>query len=160
LPAVSAFASQIVGLGKPVTLHLETHISTAFALGYFIGNKTGTDISIIQKSPKGGRTIWSPDDTPLDDTNIQWDFSEVSISSAGTDLAVSISLSNDVSAEAESYTRSEKIGVAKMLHAKPKKGCGFNAIADANHILQYISELNNQIRDWRVSNGLVTKVHL
>ena len=75
LPAVSSFAEQIVGLGKPVTLHLDTHISTAFALGYYIGNKSGTDISIVQKSPKGGRAHWRADDT-IAEAEQQWDFLE------------------------------------------------------------------------------------
>ena len=159
LPAVSSFAEQIVGLGKPVTLHLDTHISTAFALGYYIGNKSGTDISIVQKSPKGGRAHWRADDT-IAEAEQQWDFLESLVDEGGTDLAVAISISNDVSAEVEQYAKSQMPGIIKILHAKPKCGCGFTAIKDANHILQYIEHLNKEIRAWKVANRSGAKLHL
>jgi len=159
LPAMSKFAEEVIRLGKPLTIHLDTHTSTTFALGYFIGNKSGSDISIIQKSPKGGRSLWRPDKAKVNSED-QWIFSEDIIDSNGTDLAIALSLSNDVSEATMQYLSAQPTGVFKILHARPKSGCGFNAITDANHILEYILQLNNKIRSWKTVNSPTAKLHL
>ncbi|OOG76918.1 SAVED domain-containing protein [Flavobacterium sp. A45] len=159
LPAVQAFSQELINLEKPIILHLDTHISTAFALGYYIGNKSGTEITIVQKSPKG-RALWKPKLTASGEETEQWDFSEISVNSDGDDLALSISITNDISAEVDLFIRSQLTTVVSVLHAKAISGCGFSAIKDADHILQYIVYLNRKIRAWRIANGTQKKIHI
>lgn len=158
LPAVQSFSQELINLEKPIILHLDTHISTAFALGYYIGNKSGTEITIVQKSPKG-RALWKPEVKAIGENQEQWDFSEVSINSDGDDLVVSISITNDISAEVDSFIGSHLPNAGAVLHSKAICGCGFNAIKDADHILQYIVYLNRKMRSWRIANGTQKRVH-
>lgn len=159
LPAIQAFSQELIDLGKPIILHLDTHISTAFALGYYIGNKSGTDITIVQKSPKG-RAYWKPALTASGEETDQWDFSELTVNSGGDEMVLSISITNDISVEVDLFIRSHLPSTAAVMHAKAISGCGFNAIKDADHILQYILYLNRKIRAWRIASGTEKRIHI
>lgn len=159
LPAIQTFSKELIDLGKPIILHLDAHISTAFALGYYIGNKSGTEITIVQKSPKG-RAYWKPELASSGEETEQWDFSDISVNSDGDDLALSISITNDISAEVDLFVRSQLNTVVNILHAKAISGCGFSSIKDADHILQYIVYLNRKIRAWRIANGMEKRIHI
>ncbi|WP_202703892.1 SAVED domain-containing protein [Flavobacterium sp. UGB4466] len=159
LPSIEAFSQELIGLGKPIVLHLDAHISTAYALGYYIGNKSGTDITIVQKSPKG-RVYWKPELEATREETEQWDYTERDGNADGDDLVLSISISNDISAEVDHFVESHVPNAAAVLHAKAISGCGFSAVRNADHIMEYIVFLNRKIRTWKTAKGRGKRIHI
>jgi hypothetical protein len=48
-PSIRSFIDKELAKGIPITLHLDTHISSAFTAGYLLDGKTGVTVRIVQK---------------------------------------------------------------------------------------------------------------
>lgn len=158
-PEVQTLASDIIQQPLPTLLYLDTHLSTAFSLGYCIGNKTGKSISLVQKIP-GGKIIWKPELEKLSRTENVLSWTDETINPKGSEVALVLSITHDIGQNVKEYITSNIPAVSKMNHATINPGPSHSAIRDANHIILMVEEIVSRLRTSRTSLEKQSNLHI
>lgn len=162
LPALQKFADTTIAKNLPVLLHLDTHLSSAFTLGYLMDNKTGVDISVIQKTRNAGRIPFRPDRTiPFDSSESCWQpVREIRLKDDEGDQVLSINITHDSSRQVEEFVKSELPNISRVFHADISGGPSGTAIRDGNHILHAVEQLVSTINTMRSTKERMGKLHI
>lgn len=162
-PLISEFSEKAVEYNKPLQIHLDTHLSIAFALGYFLDNKTGVSTDIWQKGPNG-RKLFSynmeSEDYKKSKNNTNWDFEQISNNEEGTDIVISLNITHQGLPKVQEYVINSLPHTSKIISATIIGGPTFESIRDGNHILLSVLELLQYIKANRIEREGKGQVHL
>ncbi len=142
LPALEQLSDIAISQPKPVLLHLDCHISTAFAMGYLMDQKTGVFVSVVQKVFNGNRIIYSPSYTLTSLDGPLWTINQEKINNEN-EIAISISISRDVNDDVTSYINSNLPSVSNHINFAINPSPGITSIIDGDHVVNCVDELIN-----------------
>ena len=158
-PRIGEFISKsVVPLGR-CQLNLSSHSSVAFAAGYELDPKAGTQISLIQNT-SAGRAVWEFQPESQATCRSQWKVSEVEVSSAAEDVGIVLSVTHDALPEVLEYVRDYVPGIGRMLIFKIAPEIGPMSVVDGNHAWHLAQEIVRVIRGWRPAGSSDGPLHV
>lgn len=153
-PRVKAFLTEILKKSAFLRIILDAHASIAFLTGTILNTKSGTTVELIQKG-RIGSTVWSAADGKQ--SEVRFVHESISIQS-GSEIAVAISVSQNVLSATQQYIESHLPNVGKILSITLPGGPGQQNIAGGAHAAALAEQLSNVIRGMRAS--LECKIHI
>ncbi len=162
VPALQRLSDKALAEGKPLVIHLDTHLSAAFAMGYFLDAKTGAEVGVIQKVRNGGRILLEPNGKPAPGENAAplWKWSEETINVSSNDVVLCIGVTYDIFPRVKEYVLESLPKVSRILSATILPGPSGASIRDGNHIVAAIEELLTEFRANRKAGERMGSVHL
>jgi hypothetical protein len=157
-PRLKAFLLEAAKSGDRLRLVLDAHLTLSFAAGSVLDRKSGRLVEIEQRTPT--RTVWSPDDVEPKADWPTWKFKPTKINLKGTDIAVAVGLTHDVSKAVESYVQKSLPDVKTVLAAMPSSGSGSRSVVAGRHAFDLSESLAAKIKSLRDSEGARGRVHL
>ena len=153
-------ATRAVGARKPLRVHLDTHLSMAFCLGYCLDTKSGVHVSIVQKTFQG-RVVWSPDpDTISPEHTAAWSWRRQVFKEDGKDIVLALNVTHDIADQVGSFVKDNLPDVGWILSGQFQPGPSTTVIKDANHIIRSVQEVIRHVRKELTSIPGVHRVHL
>lgn len=150
-PQVKAFLSSKVGRNDRHLLHLDTHSTIALMAGHVLDMKSGVDVALVQRGA-GKTSIWEFDrNTPSVNSTVTSHFETVH--EGQSDVAVAVSISNEISKEVFDFAKSNLPTVGKLLAISVIPGSGQFAVRDAAHAFQIAEAAVALIRANRPAGG-------
>ena len=145
-PKIREFMTRSVVTLSQCRLQLSAHSSIAFAAGYELDPKSGTQVSLVQNTASG-RSIWefSPD-AATDHTN-PWGVSEVSVNPEGGDVGIVLSVTHDASSEVLAHVQDHIPQLGRLLVFTIKPDIGPMAVKDGNHAWRLAQEVVRIVRE-------------
>ena len=107
-----------------------------------------------------GKAVWAPDDAEADPSWPKWSFQREEINPSAEDIAVTVSLTHDVSTKAVPYIRQALPSVRTILSAIPATGASARAVTCGRHAFDLAEALAAEIKALREAHGLQGRVHL
>jgi len=163
LPSLSAFSERVVAHNKPLHIHLDTHHSIAFALGYNLDSKCGVSTVIIQKT-RSGRIAFEANLESEEFLKYEnapnWLYDEETIDEAGSDIVLSLNVTHDIKGEVREYVTENLKNVSRIVSATIINGPSPTSIRDGNHILLAVQELVKKLRSTRKGQEKSGFMHL
>ncbi len=156
---LEAFLSGAVRQQQPYHLHIDAHASIAFASGYCLDSKSGADVVPVQRT-RSGKMIWRPQlndstyDSPL------WLCQEKSCSSDGEDVALSISVTHDISNDVQLYIDQILPTVGRLLACTILPRPTPTAVRDGTHALLLAQELSAVLKQRRSTKERLGVLHI
>lgn len=162
VPALQRLSDNALTKGVPLVVHLDTHLSAAFAMGYFLDAKTGVEVGVIQKVRNGGRILLEPNGKTRsgDKAAPLWTWGEEIINAESNDLVLSISVTHDILTRVMEYVLESLPKVSRILSATILPGPSGASIRDGDHIVAAIEELLTEFRAKRKAGERAGNVHL
>lgn len=153
------FIDKVIAVKKPLCLHLDAHLSVAFAAGYFLDSKSGVPVTVVQKVA-GRKLNWSPSLTVATHPPGIWNWEEKTLNPAGKDIVLSISATHDIQEQARAFATEKCADAAKLVTCTIAPRPSNIAFQDADHILSGIYELIHKIRGIQAGIKGIGRVHL
>ena len=143
-PKVEAFLRDAVKRSAKLCLILDAHASIAFLVGAVLDLKSGVQTQLVQKGRVGPRTWWADDDSAT-----QWTSFEVSVDRIGTgsEIAVSVSISQPTEAQTRSYVTSRLPNVGALTSFVLPTGPGHQTVACGAHAAALAEQISNKLRE-------------
>jgi hypothetical protein len=145
--------------GCSYRLHLDTHLSIAYLTGYFLPEKMGVTIDVIQHSGRGS-SVWNyenEDDNHSDGWNIAYD--ELSSSNA-KEIALAIGLTHDIRQDVIQYVRETLPTVGRVIFALPVGGVSSSSVQNGCHANVLANQLIQCLRKNAVGLTAENRVHI
>lgn len=137
--------------GQRLRIAIDAHTSLAFAAGTILNTKSGRVVEIEQRSPD--RVVWSPDDYTSTPDWPRWDISAEIMDGNLPDLAVGVSLTQDVGPKVNEYIKANLPTVGTLISAKPVGGHSQHSVVCGAHAYQLAEDLANKMRSRRQPTG-------
>ena len=158
-PSLASFLTRKLRPSQRYDVHLQTHTSIAFAVGYCLDSKSGLDAAVVQ-STRSAREIWRPS-LQLDCTKYpSWEFVRKPISEDGTDVALALCVTHQVTSDVQIYIEREKLPVSRILTCTPPSGPGPGSILDADHAKLLAEQLSAHLKKNRTNVERQGKLHI
>jgi len=132
LPQVSTFLSKYDRATRPYNLLLDTHSSIAFAAGYSLEVKAGADIAPVQRTP-WGREVWRVNPKADVTSYPGWSEEEQAHASGGTDVAVAICATHDVTDDVREFVETQLTQVGRTIIFRLDPVPSSSAVRDGTH---------------------------
>jgi hypothetical protein len=158
VPALRAFLEDSSLREREHHLLLECHGSIAYAAGFILDRKSGTQVYPVQKGSM--REPWKPSASPawpVGDSEWRIEVSEGSVASA--DAAVAISATNPVLADVERYLSEIGLSVRRLIHIVPESGPSQLSVKGADHAVLIADRIVQEVRRQR-QDGVTGMIHL
>ena len=137
-------------------LILDAHASIAFLAGAVLDLKSGVQTELVQKGRVGARTWRADDESASKGTH----FEIVDGGSRkGRDIAVAISVSQSVTAQARAYIETKLSDVGKLICFTMPTGPGQQNVVGGEHAAALAEQVSNHVREVR-ENDLDAIVHI
>ncbi len=150
-PQVKAFLSSHTGRNGGYLLHLDAHSSIALLSGHVLDMKSGVDVALVQRGA-GKTAIW--EFNPVSSPSSAAASGRVEAGSdGGTDVAVALSVSNEISPEVIEYVRKCLPAVGKILLISVTPAPSQFAVRDAAHAFQIAEAAVSLVRANRAAGG-------
>ncbi|QJB42445.1 SAVED domain-containing protein [Chitinophaga oryzae] len=157
---IQMLAQKAIDARKPVKLHLDTHLSLAFGMGYVLNSKSGVVASVVQKTANK-KLLWSVDlDTLPQQPSNNWDFSTHFPESGGNDLTVCVSVTHDILHDVLQFEQMQQSRPGTILSALINPAPSGTVFKSGNHIYTAVQELIARIRREKQSLGSGATVRL
>jgi len=150
-PQVKAFLSSNTGRNGRYLLHLDAHTSIALLAGHVLDMKSGVDVALVQRGA-GKTVIWEFNPVPLPASPAASSRVEAGNDGA-TDVAVALSVSNEISPEVIEYVRKSLPTVGKIVLITVTPGPSQFAVRDAAHAFQIAEAAIGIVRANRPAGG-------
>ena len=157
-PALRQFLLDAAKTDERLRLVLDAHLTLSFAAGSILNIKSGRAIELEQRVID--RKIWAPDDVPPDPSWPTWTYAEEAIHKDGTDVAIAVSLTHDVTPAARPYLLRELPVVAKLLVAQPSSGPSARSVTSGRHAFNLAEELTARIKSMRDKDPSIGRIHI
>lgn len=157
-PAIHNFLAALRP-GQHCHLHLHTHLSIAFAAGYCLNSKSGIDAAVVQ-STRYGRIIWHPTTSHNQDAYPTWLFSEELLAEGGSDAAIALAVTHDITADVKLYLTQTQQPIHRIISAMLPSEPNPQAILDGNHAKLLADQLCNYLRTNRTTTERQSKLHI
>ncbi len=133
-PQVKAFLTSTTGRNDRYMLHLDAHTSIALLAGHVLDMKSGVDVALVQRGA-GKTAIWectsvAPPARPVITSRLE------AVHDSAPDLAVALSVSNEIAPEVIQYAKVKLPTVGKVLAVTVTPNPGQLAVRDAAHAFQ------------------------
>jgi hypothetical protein len=145
--------------GRSYHLLLDAHTSICFAAGYFLPLKSGIEVSVMQGT-QGRRALWTPRMADGSNGAKCWSIAHESLNSSGTEVAIAVSVTHDVSADVCAYVKANLPNVGRILIFSILPGPGPAAIRDADHAVSLAQGLAASLRTERTLEERKEAMHL
>ncbi len=157
-PELARFLSENLREPCPYHLHLDVHVSIAFAAGYCLHSKSGVNVVPVQQTPSG-RVPWQPIYTERDEDSPNWSHAEIECTSDGNDVAVAISATHNMLGDVQLYVDRTLPEVRRIvsLAARPKPSS--TAVRDGTHALALAQEVASIVKQ-RSSEERMGRLHI
>ncbi|MGF1623949.1 MAG: SAVED domain-containing protein [Alphaproteobacteria bacterium] len=142
-PKVECFLREAVKKSAKLRLILDAHASIAFLAGAVLDLKSGVQTQLVQKGRVGAR-VWRADDGTAS-AGARFDVAEARIGS-GAEVAVAVSISQPVEAQARRYIGEHLPGVGRLISFALPTGPGQQSVAGGEHAAALAEQLSNQVR--------------
>lgn len=142
-PALEGFLTANVRRSASYDLYLDAHSSIAFAAGYLL-TKAGVDVAPVQTS-RSGTAVWRPASAGEAYASRMWSFSEVSLPSEGTDIAIAVSVTHDIAEDVSQFLQRDLRSAGRLLSFAIVPSPGGTAIADGSHAQQLAERLVSEV---------------
>ena len=158
-PKIREFMARSVATLGQCRLQLSAHSSIAFAAGYELDPKSGTQVSLVQNTASG-RSIWefSPDAATCQ-TN-PWGISEMSANPEGVDIGIVLSVTHDASPEVLAHVQDHIPQLGQLLVFTIKPDIGPMAVKDGNHAWRLAQEVVKIVRERHPRRTSVGPLHV
>jgi len=163
LPALESFSTAIIAKGGPVVMHLDTHLTLAFALGYHLDSKSGIGTTIVQKT-RAGRIEFNVDPNSdgyrmhAGDTN--WQIKEDMLEEEANDVALIVNITHDIYWNVFEYLSGQVTGVRRIISASILDRPSGAAIRDGNHLAVAVDQLVTELRFRQTAVERQGRIHL
>lgn len=158
-PSIERFLSRELQRRGQCDLHLHVHTSIAFAIGYCLDTKSGVDAAVVQ-STRSGRIVWRPSASPAPSEYPSWSFHEESNSHNGTEIALALCVTHDVTSDVRVYLEKEKLPVGRIIKCFLPSGVNNATIQDADHAKILTDQLSSYLRSHRTTIERQRKLHI
>ncbi len=148
-PELRELLNQAARLRRPIRLDLAAHASIAFAAGYCLEEKSGLDVEVYQRGPRGAGFWWSHDG-PLPEDRLwcdEEDRTDLIATGPNLDVALAIGISRPVLPEVEEYVRSAGLNMHRILPATVAPEPGGRALDSGSHALLLAQQLARRACD-------------
>jgi hypothetical protein len=142
-PKVEAFLRDAVKKSPKLRVILDAHASIAFLAGAVLDLKTGVQMQLVQKGRVGART-WRADDGTAA-KGVRFEIVEESLGT-GRDIAVAISVSQPVTAQARAYVAAHLPEVGKLISFALPTGPGQQNVGGGEHAATLAEQVSNHLR--------------
>jgi hypothetical protein len=139
-------------------LHLDCHLSIAFAAGYFIGTKSGFEVAPVQKTLQG-KKIWRINNITRSVSNL-WVFSEKKTREENGDVALFISITHPIENDVHDYIKTSLSNITREITCSLQSGSNNNAISDGQHAFQLAVDLVQWLRQNRSPEEKQAVLHI
>jgi hypothetical protein len=158
-PELEGFLMGSMKERRPYHLHLNTHVSVAFACGYVLDPKSGVDVAPVQRTSSGPE-LWRPDLGTADADDGLWDCDSVNLNRPGADVALAVSVTHPVLEEVQTYVDQELPGVGRILAFTVLPKTAHDSVRDATHGWRLAGELAQSIRTGRTTEERTSRLHV
>ena len=160
-PCLCEFADTVLAEKKPIQLHIDSHLVLAFALGYCLDPKYGANISIVQKT-RNGKILWQPDSDKLEYDKPQWSWNEhvVERENSTFDIALAVSVTQDVFQDVEYYVSKNLNSVRKIIETSILPEPTGTSVRDGTHALNLAQRLISGVKQRRSITERTGTIHL
>jgi hypothetical protein len=142
-PKVEAFLRDAVKKSANLRIILDAHASIAFLAGAVLDLKSGVHTQLVQKGRVGART-WRADDGTAA-KGPRFDVADESLGT-GREIAIAISVSQPVVAQARAYVAAHLPNVGKLLSFAVPAGPGQQSVAGGEHAAALAEQVSNHVR--------------
>jgi hypothetical protein len=142
-PKVEAFLREAVKKSANLRLILDAHASIAFLAGAVLDLKSGVQTQLVQKGRIGAKT-WRADDGTAA-TGARFDVADESLGT-GREIAIAISVSQPVVAQARTYIVAQLPQVGKLISSAMPTGPGQQNVAGGEHAAALAEQVSNTVR--------------
>lgn len=160
VPKLSELSTRALAAGKPLVIHLDTHLTVAFTMGYLLDWRSGVTLSIVQKVRNGGRTLINLYTPGHVDATPQWEWSEHKISETGNDTVLIINVTHDILRDVKEYTQTTLTNISRILVGNILPAPNYSSIKDGGHIVQAVDEVVTKMRFWRTGSEKGGSLHV
>ena len=139
----------VTGSVAPLThcrLYLSAHSSVAFAAGYELDPKSGTQVSLVQNTA-GGRSIWEVSPGAATSHTSPWSVSEITANPNGGDVGIVLSVTHDACSEVLAHVQDHIPQLGQLLVFTIKPEIGPMAVKDGNHAWRLAQEVVRIVRE-------------
>ncbi len=143
---------------RPFHLSFAAHSTVAFAAGYCLEAKSGMDITIVQRTPKG-TFDWREGNSSLSDEPFWKDEDSRILDGDASDVAVAISLNREVMQDVEFFLQKSNLRVSRILPATLDPEPSATGVRDWDHSFQLAQQVESKIRS-RVIRERLGTVHI
>jgi hypothetical protein len=150
-PQVKVFLSSKTGRNDRYLLHLDAHTSIALLAGHVLDMKSGVDVALVQRGA-GKTAIWESNAVPPPSSPVVTSRLEA-VHDGSPDLAVALSVSNEIAPEVVEYAKKNLPTVSKVLAVTVTANPGQLAVRDAAHAFQIAEATVGAIRANRPAAG-------
>lgn len=142
-PKVEAFLRDAVKKSAMLRLILDAHASIAFLAGAVLDLKSGVQTQLVQKGRVGART-WRPDDGSAA-KGARFEIVEEPLGT-GSNIAMAISVSQPVAAQARAYIAGQLSDVGKLVSCAMPTGPGQQSVTGGEHAAALAEQVSNHLR--------------
>lgn len=156
--ALRTFIQKQMTRGGSYRLHLDAHSSVAFFVGYLLPEKMGIPVEVVQPSG-GGTNIWTftqGGGTPSD----SWDVVEHNCSIEGTEWALAVSLTHNITDDVMRYVRESLPSIRAVVLATPPSGPSASSVRNGAHAEALASQMLHRLNAKAKTIGAESRVHL
>lgn len=150
-PHVKAFLSSQTGRNDRYLLHLDAHTSIALLAGHVLDMKSGVDVALVQRGA-GKTAVWEFTPVPPPTSPVVNSRLEI-VHDGAPDLAVALSVSNEIAPEVVQYAKEKLPTVGRVLAVTVTPNPGQLAVRDAAHAFQIAEATVGAIRANRPAAG-------
>lgn len=158
-PEVQNFLAKTLRPGQRCHIHLHAHASIAFAAGYCLNSKSGIDVAVVQ-SIASGREIWRPSLRPNLDQYPTLTFTEEMLSEDGTDVALGLAVTQNVTPDVKTYIAQAKLPIRRIISCMVPCRPSQQAVLDASHAKLLAEQLSDYLRTARTTPERQGKLHI
>jgi hypothetical protein len=150
LPHLEEFLLGHIDERRPLLLDFAAHSSIAFAAGWVLDAKSGLDVRVRQRTQTMGDIDWHPREGEVPDAPLWLSEPEIELAAKAPDVAVAIAVSQpEVAAHVESYVRSRRLPVGRILRATIAPAPAPRAVQSGAHALSLAQTLLPGVRERR-----------
>ena len=158
-PKIRDFMARSVTPLDQCRLHLSTHSSIAFAAGYELDPKSGTQVSLSQNTA-GGRLIWEPPLGPDGGNTNPWSVSEISVNLSGSDVGIVLCVTHDACSEVLGYVQHHLPQLGQLLVFTVRPYIGPMAVKDGSHAWRLAEDVIKTVRDRHPRHSPMSPLHV
>ena len=146
LPPLREFLIAQVRSGKRYELHLDTHLSIAFAAGYLL-DKSDAEVTPIQRFANGGRMVWPASGGTV--AGLLWDEPRVIELGGGPEAALVVSVTHPAEVDVALYARRALPNVGRLIVMTIAGGPSRSSVRDGAHAHALAGAIATEIQGFR-----------
>lgn len=158
-PALASFLAEAANGERPIQLHLDTHLSLAFAAGCCLDPKAVPKVAVVQKLPNRGPTVWEVQDAGSVDGD-EWDWEVIETGTGGPDVALSLAITQPIHTDVELFQQATLPTVGRIFRATVHPRVGPAAVRDGDHAVRLAREVSRTMKADRTPEERQGTLHI